>query len=1765
MSTTRIKTFGNAPYYDDFFTPDASGKTVEEKNYHRILFRPGYSVQARELTQLQTALQAQIDRHGQYAFKHGSRVVGGKVTVNTEHDFIKIESAFTHSVGGTLNSDNYLSTFVGKEITGYNNVGNEIKAKVLSVVAQNGSEPNTLYIKYISKGGSARNVTTFAAGEEFVTGGTPIYGKVGAGSGSSITNPTGQGSIVNIEKGVYFISGTFIHVPAGSLILDKYTNTPSYTVGLAVSENEVDSGGDITLLDNAQGVPNTSAPGAVRYQISTTLVKESLTNLNSANSNYVTLLRIEGGITQVDKTDATNTDTELSKRLARRTFEESGNYSVKPFQLDIREHLDDEAGNNGYLSSSSGGSATKIAIGIEPSTAYVQGFRNENIATKYLAIDKPRGADAVNVDANANVATPVGNYIVITNVKGVPDVSNFSTINLHNATGQGGSVVGTARARALENISGELRLHLFDIKMSSGNFSAVRSFKQTPSNGIHFVADISGSTPTRIDVGNNTMVFKLPYNAVQTLFNGSTNTTEYTIKKDFSTTVTSNQCSISVPAGGGHFTNVNTATVISVGTTALDVTPTFVGASNDGVTTLTFSVSAADTTAVRIMADVEIDGSDKVQKQKIRQNNASASSVSASSDGSYSLGKADIIRLVSVVDATSTNVTERFTLDNGQRDNFYDIGRIIQKPGTSPVSGALTITFDYYTHQAGDYFTVDSYPTADYGSITSFDSAKGKVELRDCIDFRPRKADGADNFTSSGASVTGAPDPSHAISMYMKYYMPRIDKLYVTKEGEFKTVIGVPSDNPVAPEVPADAMGIYDLRLNPYIFDLQDVNPKLIDNKRYTMRDIGSLDKRLKNVEYYTSLSLLEQQAENTQLFTGVNPRTKNGFLVDGFRGHNVGDAGNPDYAVSIDKANGLLRPKFDERNVNLIRKPGDSGAVVKTGSLVHLPKTTEAHITQPYSSVAVNVNPYNVFTWSGKVKLSPESDEWKETDVRPDVIINDEGLYDQFVAMAEESGVLGTVWNEWETNWSGIETDRSITGTDVWAGGIEFEDGRRRGGWGRRGGGRITTTTAITTTQHQARTGLTTSIAADTVEKELGSKVVEVNFIPFMRSRRVFFKAELLKPNTKVYAFFNGADITAYTNGHSSHNYAEFSDQTAVKTFEGRTQWVDDSFATSSNSGTLVTDATGTVQGSFIIPRNDVLKFKTGTRTFKLTDSGTNVTTDETTFAEAQFHAEGLIESIQKEIISTKVPSFVTTELNDERTLVDTSVSESVEWVDPLAQTMLIDTEGGVFVDNVQLFFRKKDTAIPVRVSIRSVENGIPTQKIVPGADVVLPAASVNLPSDATANSGLGNADVATTFTFDHPVYLAQNQEYAIVIMAQSDEYECYVAEMGGFDLTNASNRITKQPYGGVFFTSQNASTWTPEQSRDLKFTLNRCKFSGSGANITLVHDDIPARNLLLNPMSSTNGSGVVTVFHKNHGMQNAASPIVIISGATAFNGLAANNLNGTHNISNVTHDTYQFTAGASDTASATGSGGGSAIYATENRQLDLIRAVISEVSVPGTAIRYFMTPYSETEVARTEGEILPNKNIQFAAPNSIASTANSSTKTFQIRCVFTTEKDTLSPILDLNRTSLVTVQNIIDDVTAGNELSATGGNQLARYITKKVELAEEADKMDVFISVNRPRAANVDLYWRVVEGGSNTEISTVNWIQAPSSGAGYTATQSPTVVPINDNPAVFEEIQYAIDPDGSFGTMQFKIVLRSINSATVPQVKDFRAIAST
>jgi hypothetical protein len=267
-------------------------------------------------------------------------------------------------------------------------------------------------------------------------------------------------------------------------------------------------------------------------------------------------------------------------------------------------------------------------------------------------------------------------------------------------------------------------------------------------------------------------------------------------------------------------------------------------------------------------------------------------------------------------------------------------------------------------------------------------------------------------------------------------------------------------------------------------------------------------------------------------------------------------------------------------------------------------------------------------------------------------------------------------------------------------------------------------------------------------------------------------------------------------------------------------------------------------VEGSFIIPRNAALKFQTGVREFRLTDSSSNDKDSETTYAEAQYHAQGLIESVESRIVSTKVPRLVQSELNQDRTLVDTQVSETTEWIDPVAETILIDKAGGIFAKSVDLFFKSISTTIPVRVTIRTTLNGTPTQRIVPGADKIL------YPTDIVSNpSTFANATAATAtnFAFDYPVYLAQDTEYAIVITSQSDDYEVWIAEMGGFDVTNTSERITKQPYNGVFFSSANASTCTPV----FCVVARGLPPSFLGGNISLVNvnvDDEPLNEALFN-----------------------------------------------------------------------------------------------------------------------------------------------------------------------------------------------------------------------------------------------------------------------------------------------------------------------------
>ena len=1747
MATTNIKNYNVTPYYDDF---------DESKGFHRILFKPGVSVQARELTQLQTLLQAQLDRFGKYAFKEGDSVLNGEKSINTERDFIKVESSFTHSSTTHTTTSAVLDSIVGSKLTG---ATGGVTATVDAVEAAEGSNPHTIYISYTNSG--TNNTTkAFADGEVLQSdaSGTPFV-KVGAGSGSSITNAVGKNSSFNIKEGVFFLKGNFVFVPAGSITLDnsgdKYSQTPNGVVGLQVTESIVQSTTDSSLVDNALGAPNFSAPGADRYAITTTLVKAA--NVASiAVENFIILAEIENGIMKTDKTD--DPEVPLDRRLAKRTYEESGNYAVSPYQLNIKEHLD-TGSNFGYLTSGNGGSATKASIQIEPNIAYVKGFRVENTVTnKDVAIDKPRNTSTTVGDvreiAGYSQTLTVGNFVKLdpADCQGIPNLYNFETIDLHNAADGGGSKVGEARCRGIEVFGSEIRMYLFDIQMSSGNFGAVRSFVQ----GSTFAADfLSGAEGLLFDTKNSSAVFPLPFKAVKDADASTTITVKMRLESNTdANTVTLSSHSPAPPSIGTVSTVVDPSTIIAQ---IVDASSgAFTGqAGNYGASvsggTVTFNQPAGSGKKFVALVNVQITG--RTAKQKTA--NTETNEAVTISNRVGVLDSSDVYEITDIRTANSgggISIKDQFTLDDGQRENFYDNGRILLKPGFSD-PGTVYVTYKYYSHGSGSFFTVDSYP--DFENIPTFNSINGKLQLRDCIDFRPRKADEAvNNFTGTNKQILefGFPASGNSYTATVQHWLGRTDTLFVDKNGEFGTVTGVSDERPRAPTAPDDAMALFHLKINPYVFKAEDdIKPVMIDNKRYTMRDIGRIDKRLKNVEYFTSLSLLEQSAADIQLGTGANIRLKNGFMVDNFFGTSKADTSNPEYSAATDRNRGVLRPQSINRNINLVRKPSDSVAdssthqlVSKSGSLAHLPFTETAFINQPFSSERINVNPYNIWSWQGTVELSPDSDEWKDTDVRPTIFIDDTSAFDQFKEMAEQEGILGTVWNEWETTWTGVEVTEETEFE-------EDEDGR---------GGTETTTTTTTTTSNQSRSGLNTELAFDTITKSDGTKVIAVNFVPFIRSRVVNFKAQLLKPSTRFYPFFDGADISAFTRNEtfSNSNPFEFSDQDNVDTFEGNVQHPDGS------GTTLTSDANGVLNGSFLIPRNDALKFATGTREFRLTDDVSNRRNIETSSAEVAYVASGTVETLQETITSTKHPKLVYNELREDRTITETEVEvETTEYEDPLAQTFVVDRKGGLFASSVEVFFRTKDAAIPVRLTIRTCKNGIPTQKIVPGADKILYPSDVSLASDQSANNSIGNADTATKFSFDHPVYLNPDVEYAIVLTSNCDNYEVYVANMGGQDLTDNSKIISKQPYNGVFFTSQNASTWTPEQYKDLKFKLNRCEFDISKkGEMNLINDVIPLKKININSLETTSGSKAFVVNARNHGLK-VGDDVSIDGCQAAVNGIPAGDINAGHNITAVTHDSFTCeNQSGSTNATSTGKGGGSGITASINNIMDVVYPYIENIQVPGTKLNFFMKPMN-TSFTKDSNEIkiLPNRNFFFASSRVISGRENktvnhgSGVESFDLRCEFESTDSGLSPIIDMNRLSLFAIQNRINSETEGT--SANAGPNVSKHITKVITLDEPADKADVFMSVKKPAGTDVELYFRASDD-ADADLSNVAYTLAVN--------ETDLAIPINDRK--FQEVHFDTDPLGAgndFAKIQFKIVMKSTNSAIVPEVKDFRAICST
>jgi hypothetical protein len=494
---------------------------------------------------------------------------------------------------------------------------------------------------------------------------------------------------------------------------------------------------------------------------------------------------------------------------------------------------------------------------------------------------------------------------------------------------------------------------------------------------------------------------------------------------------------------------------------------------------------------------------------------------------------------VTTADMTDTtkDITSRYTLDTGMRDGFYDHARIRLKPGERAPVGQLRVCVSYYDHDVNaGYFSVDSYPNANnqtgYAEVPVYISSSGKTySLRDCIDFRARKTFGYANTYNSPVYIAAS---QTTFSLDFAYYLARIDHVVLTRDRRFEVVRGIDALVPTQPKSRDDAMLLSIITLPPYVTAAANVSQiRPVENKRYTMRDIGALEKRVSTLEYYTTLSLLEsgtlKKNDSSLLDDAGLERTKYGIVVDSFGDFSASDSNSLDFRASLDIVDRRMKPAFNNENYDMTFYA--NGSIVNTyqisGHMLTLPWSPVAFVYQNVASKTVNINPFNVTRWAGTIKLQPSSDTWVDVNSSQIVTNPQAGL---------PLSTRQTLWSTWTVLYQGHltnEENHNGTGDSVIvqravAAGIPMSSLQ----WGGNGG----TMAAYQGTQDGGtdyQIGFTTTrsriIEWEEVRTSQGTRILSTTIIPFIRSRAVVFGSKNMRPNTAYYPYFDGTSVLNY------------------------------------------------------------------------------------------------------------------------------------------------------------------------------------------------------------------------------------------------------------------------------------------------------------------------------------------------------------------------------------------------------------------------------------------------------------------------------------------------------------------------------------------------------------------------------------------------------------------------------------------------------------
>ena len=584
-----------SPYFDDFNA---------NNQYYRILFKPGVAVQAREMTQLQSTLQNQIESFGDWAFKNGDIVSGCTITDIPILPYVRISdyqaNGATFDITALPNSQVICLT-------------SNLQARVLfsnTGLQTNYPATNIIYLKYLNTGvngetrfGNTDQLTFNSAGNTAnVIATVNVYPNTTAGY---VT--TGNAHGIYLTDGVVYLSGTFVKVltPTYGLVNAYGLAAGNNVVGFQATETIINSNQDQSLLDNALGYPNQNAPGADRLKISPTLVSlDPNTAANTVGFNPIATYNY-GSLVSKAKAGS-NLYSIVGNAIAKRTYDQSGNFVTNPFVIDTVTDVP-----SGSLPSID---ANTVYGRVNPGSGYALGQSVGNDRVFY--INMRRGVDT-NVNKQQQITFNYGGYYIVKEVAGTFPFNKAQSVDLYNAPlqavtnrnfssltpitsgstttiTQGSTVatkIGTAQLRCFTYNSGFVganntlyNLHMFNIQMSNG-YSASQIASIFYNGSPAAVADVASGS--YLGVGAS-QLFSFGVQGVKNLRDSSNNNnSEYVYRTVQSSSITgtdSNGNTIVtittsstggtdiLPYGNGILSTLDAATINLIATANVDTT-----------------------------------------------------------------------------------------------------------------------------------------------------------------------------------------------------------------------------------------------------------------------------------------------------------------------------------------------------------------------------------------------------------------------------------------------------------------------------------------------------------------------------------------------------------------------------------------------------------------------------------------------------------------------------------------------------------------------------------------------------------------------------------------------------------------------------------------------------------------------------------------------------------------------------------------------------------------------------------------------------------------------------------------------------------------------------------------------------------------------------------------------------------------------------------------------------------------------------------------